>query len=332
MTDHAPEAGRLPQRDPEDQAGQAGGEPAQQPLQLLPPLAGRAPVADHLPGQGHQQAQRQRHEEHVLQHVPPARRVRAVVQGQQVAAGVHADVVADDGVDRDDVGAAHPHQAHGQVQPQHPAQPRGRQRAVGEDQDGQPDQDDKEGPAGLGEHGHPPQRQRAVADPVGGDRVQAAVVAERPGDDQAEEAPSERVARLPPGHDEAHHAEGGEGPPRRAAGAGVHAHVRQAGERPLGGEQGHHDSAEHQRGGGRGQPEAAARLGLTGLSLLIERTLRPERSGNVTAQRRRCKSLLLASSPGTARQRPPRRRGSQAYAWPGKCYRSYVCFDREAAR
>ena len=162
-----------------------------------------------------------------------------------------------DGVDRDDVGAAHPHQAHGQVQPQHPAQPRGRQRAVGEDQDGQPDQDDKEGPAGLGEHGHPPQRQRAVADPVGGDRVQAAVVAERPGDDQAEEAPAERVARLPPGHDEAHHAEGGEGPPLRAAGAGVHAQVRQAGERPLGGEQGHYDSAEHQRGGGRGQPEAA---------------------------------------------------------------------------
>ena len=206
----------------------------------------------------------------------------------------------------------------------------GRQRAVGEDQDGQPDQDDGDGPAGLGEHGHPSQRQRAVADPVAGDRVEAAVVAERPGDDQAEQAPAERVARLPPGHDEAHHPEGGEGPPLRAAGAGVHAQVRQAGERPLGGDQGQHEAAEHQRGGGRGQPEAArwpAGRGLARRRVPLPHTAdgtpgtfreryRWRRGQNAAAMRSSSgPEFGLVSSPGDRRRRASDRLRAAARSW-----------------
>ena len=57
--------------------------------------------------------------------------------------------------------------------------------------------------------------------------------------------------------------------------------------------------------------------------VLTEPTLRPHRSGNVTAQRRRCKSSgwpQVRELPG----RGPRGREQPGLSWPGKCYRSYA--------
>ena len=121
-----------------------------------------------------------------------------------------------------------------EIGPQHPPPARRRRPAIGEEQDGQPEQHDPGRPGGLGEQRHPAERQPAVPEPVAGHHVEAGVLAEREEARHRQDDPAERVARLPRGHHEPGQAEGGGEPDRDRAVAVVHALTGQAGQRRLG--------------------------------------------------------------------------------------------------
>ena len=178
-----------------------------------------------------------------------------MVEGLQVPAGIQVDVVPDDGPGRDDHGARYPRRGDGQVDPQQPAPAAARKAAVGEEQDAQPEQRDSRRPAGLEQYRHPAERQPPGPHPVTGERVSARVAAEDQETHRAQEQPAQGVARLAPGHHEAHHTE------HRgqvdAATTQPEAQVAQATQRERGRHQGYYHPAQDRGGGGGGQPPPA---------------------------------------------------------------------------
>jgi len=93
-----------------------------------------------------------------------------------------------------------------------------------------------------------PSGETALPQPVVGHHVEAGVLGERAEKPHEEEDPAERIAGLAPRHYQAHRTVGGRKPYRQRAAGGVHALVRQPGQRHGSGRQGEQRAGEQPGG------------------------------------------------------------------------------------
>ena len=192
--------------DRDDRPHDARGRSADQPLQLLPPLAaGTAPRSD-LAGDEGKPQQRQRQCGHRKQgdRAGDSVRVRAA---RVVAERVHPHGLSENRCLRGELTDQEQHRKP-DVQLQHAAPASRRHAPVRKQQDrGQAEDERAQARGAKPVDDDPAERQPARVRSVGQDRVELLVGLQKPDQADREQDPANRVARLPSRHDEAYHDE-----------------------------------------------------------------------------------------------------------------------------